>query len=195
MVISFNRKSTAMIQSVLKKWWTLILRGVLSIIFGILVIGNPAITLAILILWFGIFIIADSVLALFSVFSHWNDKEDKWLLVVEGLITLSLGLLITISPIATVSLFILFIALWAIFSGVSRIASGIQLRKEIEGEGWMILGGALSVIFGFIFITQPAIGLATVALFIGIFSIAIGLVMVMLGWKVKKVHRVRKANQ
>jgi uncharacterized membrane protein HdeD (DUF308 family) len=184
-----------MTKSILKKWWTLILRGLISVFFGILVIANPAITLAVLTSWFGIFIIADSVLALFSVFSHWNDKEDKWLLVVEGLITLGLGMVITISPIVTLSLVIMFIALWAILSGISRIASGIQLRKEIEGEGWMILGGILSVFFGFLIITRPGIGIATAALFIGVYSIAIGLVMVMLGWKVKKVHSEMQANR
>jgi len=182
-----------MTQSILKKWWTLILRGIISIFFGGIVIANPAITLAVLTWWFGLFIIADSVLALFSVFSHWNDKEDKWLLVVEGMITLALGILISVSPFQTVSLVIMFMALWAIFSGVSRIASGIQLRKEIEGEGWMILGGILSVLFGFFIITRPGIGIATVALFIGIYSIVIGLVMVLLGWKVKSVHQAIKS--
>jgi uncharacterized membrane protein HdeD (DUF308 family) len=174
-----------MLQSVLKNWWLLTLKGVLLIIFGIIAFMNPGVTFTILLTWFAAFLFIDGVLSLISVFSNWKGTEDKWLFVLDGLVNILLGILIFRAPAAYTLIAVFFMGFWSIYSGISRIAIAIQLRKEITGEGWLALSGVLGVLFGIIIIFNPAIGVGTFMYMLAFFALAIGVLLVLLSFKVK----------
>lgn len=177
-----------MLKTFLNNWWLLVLKGVLLIVFGVIAILNPAVTFTVMLIWFSAYLIIDGIFSLISVFRNWQTQEDKWLFVLEGALGIVLGVLIYRSP-ETYALFtVLLMAFWAIFSGVTRIGLAIQLRKEIEGEGWLALSGVFSILFGIIIIAQPSIGVSTLVLIIAIFALIIGAALIMLGLRVRKVR-------
>lgn len=182
----YKQKLTFMLKLLFKNWWMLLLKGILLILFGILAMINPGITLTVFVVWFAIFMMFDGVISLIGVFSNWKSEEDKWLLVAEGVLSLLLGYLIYRTPETFVSFIAFLISFWAIFSGIARIAMAIQLRKEIQGEGWLILSGILSILFGIIVFAQPGIGIATLMIIIAIFAILIGILLIVLSLKLKK---------
>lgn len=175
-----------MLTLLFKNWWVLLLKGILLVIFGILSFMNPGITLATLVLWFAIFMMIDGVFSIFAVVSNWKTEEDKWLLLAEGTLGVILGFLVYRSPGTFLSFIAFVISFWAIFSGISRIAMAIQLRKEIEGEGWLILSGVLSVIFGIIVFAQPGIGITTLMWIMATFAILTGVLLIVLSLKLRK---------
>lgn len=175
-----------MLTILFKNWWVLLLKGILLVIFGILSFMNPGTTLATLVLWFAIFMMIDGVFSIFGVISNWKTEEDKWLLLAEGALGLILGFLVYRSPDTFLSFIAFVISFWAIFSGISRIAMAIQLRKEIEGEGWLILGGLLSVIFGILVFAQPGIGITTLMWIMATFAILVGVLLIVLSLKLRK---------
>lgn len=175
-----------MLTLLFKNWWILLLKGLLLVIFGILSFMNPGITLATLVLWFAIFMMIDGLFSIFGVVINWKTEEDKWLLLAEGALGLVLGFLVYRSPDTFLSFIAFVISFWAIFSGISRIAMAIQLRKEIEGEGWLILSGVLSVIFGILVFAQPAIGIATLMWIMATFAILVGVLLIVLSLKLRK---------
>ncbi len=175
-----------MLTLLFKNWWVLLLKGILLVIFGILSFMNPGITLATLVLWFAIFMMIDGVFSIFAVVSNWKTEEDKWLLLAEGSLGLILGFLVYRSPGTFLSFIAFVISFWAIFSGISRIAMAIQLRKEIEGEGWLILSGVLSVIFGIVVFAQPGIGITTLMWIMATFAILVGVLLIVLSLKLRK---------
>ncbi|MEN9570887.1 MAG: hypothetical protein RL172_2118 [Bacteroidota bacterium] len=179
-----------MLQLLFKNWWVLLLKGILFIVFGLLSIFNPSITISVLVVWFAAFMMVDGVLAIGGVILSWKTTEDKWLALIEGVISLLLGILVYRRPESFVSFIGVLIAFWSIFSGISRIAMAIQLRKEIQGEGWLILAGALSVLFGILVFAQPGAGVATVMMLTGIFALLIGIVLVLLSLKLKKAGKL-----
>lgn len=182
----YKPKLTVMLKLLFKNWWMLLLKGVLLILFGILAILNPGITLTVFVVWFAIFMMFDGVISLIGVFSNWNTEEDKWILVAEGVLSLLLGFLVYRKPETFVSFIAFLISFWAIFSGIYRVAMAIQLRKEIEGEGWLILSGILSILFGVIVFAQPGIGIATLMMIIAIFAILVGILLIVLSLKLRK---------
>jgi uncharacterized membrane protein HdeD (DUF308 family) len=175
-----------MLTLLFKNWWVLLLKGILLIIFGILSFMNPGITLTTLVLWFAIFMMIDGVFSIFGVVSNWKTEEDKWLLLAEGALGLILGFLVYRSPGTFLSFIAFVIGFWAIFSGISRIAMAIQLRKEIEGEGWLILSGVLSVIFGLLVFAQPGLGITTLMWIMATFAILVGVLLIVLSLKLRK---------
>ena len=169
-----------------KNWWLLTIKGVLLIIFALFAFFNPGASAATLAMWFALLIIIDGMASTITAIGSWKQREDKWLFLAEGLISLAFGLILFMTPGVTLLIVSLFIGFWFVFAGVSRIAKAIQLRKEIEGEGWMILGGAISVLFGLLIFARPLLGIGYLMYIIGFFALLIGVLLIVVSLKIRK---------
>jgi uncharacterized membrane protein HdeD (DUF308 family) len=83
-------------------------------------------------------------------------------------------------------LLVMFIGAWAIAHGVFEIVGAIQLRKEIENEWMLILGGIISVIFGFIVLIAPGAGALALVWWIAIYSIVFGIMFVAFSLRLRR---------
>jgi uncharacterized membrane protein HdeD (DUF308 family) len=173
-----------------KNWWVLLVRGIVAMLFGILAFARPGITLAALVLLFGFYALVDGIFSLIAAFSGWQYREDRWLLVLEGLIGLGAGFVTLRAPAITAVALIFFIAVWALATGVLRIVEAVRLRKEISGEFWLALSGILSVLFAFLVMLRPAAGALAMAWVIGWWALFMGAMLVMLSFKLRSMRRL-----
>jgi len=170
-----------------ENWWLLLLRGIAAIAFGILAFVWPGLTLLALTLMWGIYAIADGVLALWAaIASKGREIAPRWWLGVVGIAGLVAGLLTFVWPGMTALILLMFIASWAIVIGVLQIWGAIRLRKEIEGEWLLGLSGLLWVAFGVIMFVQPGAGALALIWWIGSFAILAGCVYIALAFQLKK---------
>src|SRR5215475_16161502 len=167
-----------MLHALAKCWWLLLLRGIAGIIFGILAFVWPGITLLTLAILYGAFAFVDGVLSLIAAFTGSAKPVPTWWLVVVGLLGIAAGLLTFLWPGITALVLILFIGGWAIAHGIFEIIGAIQLRKEIDNEWMLILGGALSVLFGVLVLAMPGLGALSLVWAIGAYSIVFGALLV-----------------
>jgi uncharacterized membrane protein HdeD (DUF308 family) len=172
-----------------RNWWTLLLRGIVAVLFGILALSRPGITLAVLIVLFGVYALIDGCFALVAAVSGWSHREDRWLLVLEGAIGVLAGFAALRAPALTTVALMFFIAAWALGTGVLKIVESIRLRREVKGEFWLALSGAASVIFAFMVMLSPLAGALAMAWLIGFYAILLGGMLIMLGLKAHSLHR------
>src|SRR5262245_52837216 len=131
-----------LVRALADNWWLLLLRGVASIIFGVLAFIWPGLTLVALIFLWGAYAIVDGAIAVWAAISGRSAQlAPRWWLAIVGIVGLLAGLVAFASPGLTALVLLMFIAAWAIVIGVMEIWGAIQLRKEIEGEWWLILSG------------------------------------------------------
>lgn len=175
-----------MLQALTKNWWVVVLQGVLLILFAILLFAKPGLSALSLAIWFAALLAVDGLFTLITTLSNWKQEEERWLLVIYGLLSIALGVLLFRAPEVTELFMALTFAFWFIFSGIARIAIAIQLRKEMTGEGWLILGGVLSVLFGIILFAMPGLSLATFLMTAAFFALIAGIMLVMGGFKLRK---------
>jgi uncharacterized membrane protein HdeD (DUF308 family) len=173
-----------------ENWWLLLLRGLAAIAFGLLAFSWPGLTLLTLVLMWGIYAVADGILALWAaIASKGGEIAPRWWLAVVGIAGVLAGALAFVWPGMTALVLLMFIASWAIVIGVLQIWGAIRLRKEIEGEWLLGLSGVLSVAFGVIMFTQPGAGALAVVWLIGWFAILAGCVYIGLAFQLKKHKR------
>jgi uncharacterized membrane protein HdeD (DUF308 family) len=177
-----------LVHDLARKWWVLFVRGVFAILFAILTFLRPGITLASLVFLFGLFSLADGVLGVWAALSHRH--RDRWALLLGGVVSLAIGLLTLVAPGITAFALLLYIAFWAIATGLLEIIVALRLRKEIEGEWLLVLAGVLSVGFGLILITRPGVGALAVAWIIASYATIFGIVLIALSFKVKNFGRM-----
>ena len=161
-------------------WGALVLRGVLLIALGVAAILLPGPTLAALIAVFGAFALVDGVLSVIAGFMA--PGAPRWWLILAGAAGIVIGVLTFLSPTTTAVALVLFIGAWSIVTGIGQIVTAWRLRHAIEGEGWWILSGAVSVLFGAYLVIFPGAGALAVLWLIGFYAIFIGVSLLYLGW-------------
>jgi uncharacterized membrane protein HdeD (DUF308 family) len=178
----------SMFELLARNWWILVVRGVIAILFGVLAFIWPGITLAALVLLFGAYVLVDGIFAIVLAIGGWQERDDRWLLLLEGILAVGIGIMTFLAPEITGIGLLLFIAAWSLATGILKIAAAIRLRRQIEGEWWLALSGMASILFAGIVMWNPVAGALGLLWFIGSFAIALGVVLIMLGIKVRSVR-------
>ena len=177
-----------MLHALAKSWWLLLLRGICAVVFGILAFIWPGLTLVTLVLLYGAFALVDGVISLIAAFTGSAKPVPTWWLVVVGLLGIAAGIVTFAWPGITAIILVLFIGAWALVHGIFEIIGAIQLRKEIDNEWMLILGGLLSVVFGLIVLFAPGAGALGLIWAIAAYSIVFGILFIALALRLRK-HR------
>jgi uncharacterized membrane protein HdeD (DUF308 family) len=154
-------------------------------LFGVLAFILPGITLATLVLVWGIYAFADGVVALYSAVTGKTHGSDRWLIGLQGLFGVLAGVITIFLPAVTAIGLLIAIAAWLLIIGVLQIFAAIKLRKEIEGEFWLALSGALSVLFAIYLMLRPGQGALALIFIIGTYAIIFGVMLVAFAFRIR----------
>jgi uncharacterized membrane protein HdeD (DUF308 family) len=169
-----------------QNWWLFLLEGVAAIVFGILTLVWPGITLLTLLIFFGAYALIDGIFALGAGIFGTSHVAPRWWLILVGIFGIIAGIGTFVWPAITGLTLLFFIAAWAIAIGVFQIVGAFQLRREIDNEWWLVLKGALSVLFGAALFTWPGAGALALAWLIGWYAIVFGILTAGFAFNVKK---------
>ncbi|MDK2973842.1 MAG: hypothetical protein PWP08_213 [Methanofollis sp.] len=165
-----------------REWGPFVVRGIIALIVGIAVLLWTGITLEILTYLFGVMALVYGVTVFAFGSTHPVGETRTTLTMLLGILSIVLGIIAFIWPWLMAAALVTLLAILAIFIGFSDIALAIFV---IEGTGNRLLlgiSGALSVIVGGIFIAFPILGgLVVVALYLGVFAIAYGIISIFTG--------------
>jgi uncharacterized membrane protein HdeD (DUF308 family) len=176
-------------------WRGVALRAVIALLFGIVTLVWPELTLWALVALFGAFALVDGVFALVAAFT--DDRSGarvgfratrRWM-IVEGILGILVGIVTFIWPDVTALALLYLIAAWALVTGSLKVAAGISLREEIEGEWVLVLSGALSIALAIFLVITPGTGALVITWAIGWFAVIVGALLLALALRLRSVER------
>jgi len=175
----------------------LVLRGLLALLFGVLLLALPdKAKVAAIVYLFGAFAIADGVFSVMGALAGTNAFEDWWLMLLSGALSILIGVFTFVHPLMMMAVLVLYIGFRAILLGALEIAFAVRLRKVIEEEWLFILSGLISILFGLAMIMFPIEGqtpegVLVVAWLIGVYAIAGGAMLLVLAGQIREwVRRI-----
>ena len=86
------------VDTLVRNWWVVALRGVAGILFGLITVVAPGISLVALVLVFGAFAFADGVLALVSAVRGRGVSDRWWVLLLQGLAGVAASVVTVVWP-------------------------------------------------------------------------------------------------
>ena len=172
-----------MFKDIASYWWLVLLRGVISVLFGILAVMNPGLTLITLATVFGIYAVIDGGAAVGMAIFGAKQMSNRLVLALEGVLGVIFGILVLTWPELSVIVFLQVIAIWALATGIVQIISAIG-----AADLWMGLAGLLSILFGLYFFRFPGGGALALITVIGIYAIVFGVLFVILGFRIRSLH-------
>jgi uncharacterized membrane protein HdeD (DUF308 family) len=168
---------------------SLILRGALAVIVGIIAIAWPGVTVFALVVLFAVYAVMDAGLQAMRAFCSGTAGPVIGHLL-RGLIDLAAGVVALAWPAPTALVLVLVVAAWAVVGGFFEIAAAFAAGETAGARALLIVGGPVSVAFGVVLFAHPVVGAVTLALLFGLFSMVYGISQITMGIE---THRVRRA--
>ncbi len=166
-------------------WRTIMLRGLASLVFGILAFVYPGVTLAVVVTIFGIYALIDGLLGLWGVFSGGENRSMTGM--VTALAGIAAGLFCLIWQEQAAVYVVLLIGLWYIAAGLLQLIGSLVLRNDIDNAGMLALGGAIGAALGILILFYPKDTATAIIWLIAATAVVVGLILLFFGWKLRGV--------
>ncbi len=108
--------------------WPFFLEGLLDVAAGVIIVLWPGLSLLALVIFVGVWAVMTGIALLIAAFGL-RRLHGEWLLIVNGIASLLLGIFFLISPIAGVLVLAWWIGAYALLFGVLLIALSLRLRR------------------------------------------------------------------
>jgi uncharacterized membrane protein HdeD (DUF308 family) len=168
-----------------RSWWVLALQGAVALLFGILAMVWPGLTLLWLVALFAAYAIISGALELYAAVSNRTYDSGWWLLLVLALVSIASGVLAWVYPGLTALVLVLLMGANALATGVLEIVAAIRLRKAVNNEWLMVLAGVVSVLFGIFVFVSPGAGALALVWLIAFWAIVHGVLWLSLAIRVR----------
>jgi uncharacterized membrane protein HdeD (DUF308 family) len=134
-----------------RRW--LIATGIVSMIAGVVALAVPAAASVVTSVFIGWLLVFAGIMMITDAFSR-RSAENITLAVLNGLLTLLVGLYIVIFPLSGTLTLTFALAVWFFGLGALELIGAARLRGQ-RGVGFLAFGGALSVILGALIVAEP----------------------------------------
>jgi uncharacterized membrane protein HdeD (DUF308 family) len=167
---------------------SLILRGVLALVVGIIALAWPNVTILALVILFAIYAFIDAGVEAVRAFSSGTAGPVVGHLLL-GLVDLAAGVVALIWPSPTALVLTLVVGIWAIFGGFLEIFAGFGSGETAGTRTLFILTGLVWVAFGVVILARPDVGVVSLALLFGLFNLTAGATLITRGVEIRRTGK------
>jgi uncharacterized membrane protein HdeD (DUF308 family) len=174
-----------------RMWKVTIFRGTLGLAFGVALLVWPGIGLTTLLVLFGAFSLVWGLALVVEAIAAELETSERVLLAIEGLLGVTVGVVVVLWPSLSALGLLYAIAAFAIAIGLFEIVLAFEL--PLTGERSLLLGlnGLLSTAFGVVMFARPGAGAVALLALIAAFALITGVMQIALGVELRRVaHEV-----
>lgn len=162
--------------SLTKQLWGLaIAQGVLAILFGIVALFWPGITVALLLVFFSVFVLTWGVVGVIVGLSTMNSHKFWWLEILFSVLAIGLAVYTLRNPVDAARIFILLIGFTFVVRGIIDILEGLfDQSKTGDGRVFSLIVGVLAILAGVVTLLYPVSAGVAVVWVIGLYAVLYG---------------------
>ena len=176
----------------LRSWWVPALRGIFGILFGVLALMWPGLTLLTLVALFAAYALLGGIASVVGAIGYRRVDDDWWVPLLLGLVSIGAAVVAVVNPVLTTLVLVMVIAANALVTGVLDIVAAVRLRRELQGEWLLALSGIASVVFGALVFMYPLAGAIALVWMVSVYAVVTGVLLLSLAVRVR-AHVTRRA--
>lgn len=178
-----------MFKLLFRKWWIVLIQGILMIMISFFIFRNPATVLTSVSIWAGILIFLSGLIGVFSSFSPDRSENRIWVLL-WSVITTIFGFLLLTNVLVTMKAITILFGIWMLAGCIRFIVAGWVIRSE-DAKGWIvILAGLVSMVAAFMIMTNMGTGAIGISVLLGTQILIAGIALIILSLVKKKIGDV-----
>jgi len=168
----FDRAGELARTQVKKLRWAVGLHGLASVVFGVMILAWPDISVYALTIVFGAYTFATGIVDFSTAFT--THKEGRAWLIARGILGIGVGVLVFAWPSISALALLYVIGAYAVAFGTLVIAASIRLPLDGRDTAAMTLAGLVPIVFGIVIFAKPGAGALAVLALIAAFALVTG---------------------
>ncbi|MFY9781589.1 MAG: DUF308 domain-containing protein [Candidatus Baltobacteraceae bacterium] len=170
-------------------WYVPLIRGLIAVLFGVVLLVHPIVAVASLVILFGAFAFVEGLLTIVTAFRFAHPDSGRWWsMLAQGIVGILVGLIAFFLPITAAWALSILIAVWAFSTGILELGAAFRLRRDVPGEIFLALSGVLSLLLGVAFVILPGAALLTLVFVVGFYAIVAGVSLIVLSIRLRTLR-------
>jgi uncharacterized membrane protein HdeD (DUF308 family) len=166
-------------------WWAVLLRGMLALGLAACAFLWPERTLGIFVKLLGAYFLIDGVIGAIGAYR----SDDRASPLMQTIVSLAIGLVLLLWTGISAKLFLILVGVWLTLQGISLFLAAFRMAPAGGERGLLMAIGAVMVAIGAVFVFWTDTGVVTISWLIGLGALAIGILLVYLAIRVKRLRR------
>jgi uncharacterized membrane protein HdeD (DUF308 family) len=179
-----------MLARVGRHWGWVLAFGIITLLAGLLALVWPGRTIVVIAVLFGIQLLVAGIFRFAAAFAADDETgATRVLLALLGVLSFIVGLYALRHILVTVAALALLLGIFWIVNGTIEAFTALS-HRGMQGRGWTIFMGLLSVVAGVAVLVYPAISLVTLAVVLGFWLLVYGIMEIMLAFRLRSLGHV-----
>jgi uncharacterized membrane protein HdeD (DUF308 family) len=168
-----------------RHWGWVLTFGIVTLVTGLAVLVWPGRTLVAVAVLFGIQLVLAGIFRfVMALAADEASGGTRVLLALLGVLSLIVGLYAVRHLQVTIAALALLLGIFWIVNGTVETFTALS-HRGMQGRGWTVLMGLLSVLAGLVVLAYPGISLATLAVVLGFWLLVLGVMEVVLAFRLR----------
>lgn len=180
-----------------RMWPLMALRGTLAILFGIVALAWPGITVLALAGLFAAWMLLDGIFLLVNAFRQGRNQGGwrDWLpSLLAGLLAIGAAVVTVLFPVITLVVLATLAGILLIAIGALELAIAVRLRKLIRGEAFLALAGLAGIVAGLLILSWPLTAAVVLTIILGAYALLSGILLLVVAWRLHRLARATSAT-
>jgi uncharacterized membrane protein HdeD (DUF308 family) len=176
-----------MLAGVGRHWGWVLFFGIVTLLAGLFALAWPGRTIVVVAVLFGIQLVVAGIFRFITALAA--DEESggaRALLALLGVLSFIVGLYALRNVLVTIAALALLLGIYWIVNGAVETFAALS-HKGMQGRGWTIFMGLLSVAAGVVVLVYPGISLTTLAIVLGFWLLVYGIMEIVLAFRLRSV--------
>jgi len=166
-----------------KGWWLLLISGTIGVIIGGLLIFWPGATITVVTSIVGFFMIVTGIIRFF-VAAFDSHAQDRWLVVLSGIVGIVLGVIVMKNPEGTIKIIVLIVAIFWLIAGLVDLFRGLT-NSALPDRTLRIVFGLVTALFGVLILVWPTITIGVFVILAGIYAVLFGILEIVAAFQIR----------
>jgi uncharacterized membrane protein HdeD (DUF308 family) len=185
-IVNFLTLKQLAMQNLFKKWWIILIQGILLILLSIYVFNHPGVTLISITFWLSLMILFAGIAGIIGwlMMSKSQRETDN---LLWSVVSAAFGFLLIMKIGFAMDLLTNLLGIWMIITGSWLVRIG-WAHKDGGSPGWLVLiAGLISIVAGVMVIFNIAAGAVAVSTLVGLQLLLSGIGLITLSLIKKKL--------
>ncbi len=159
---------------------TLLINGIIAILFGFFAIFVPEETSTTIAMYFGIVLIIGGGFGLVNAIRLMKKKQEYLSPLISSIVSFLVGLFIMIYTQRSLEIFAIILGVWAVVLGFVQLFIALNLIPPGRNKSIIIFNGIITLLFGLILFFNPFNSMVAIIFLVGAMALVFGGILIYL---------------